>query len=948
MVVEGHMPDNNKLSLQKLPCLCSGCTVNNSKVEINENNPSGTLVTTFETGPGYTMRLSGNNAPLFKINNSELLLNESIDYEEQAITVYITILNLNDNSPTFAQTSFNFSITEDLKVDMSIGSAIEATDLDMNTLYYELSGPDPIATTYFKLSSVNKPLILVNKTLDYDKYNHIQLILTARDNQTAGVTPSHTATTTINIDIQDVDDQPPQFFPCTKTGAICINDIYKGSVNRSVQATGVLTFTPGPIYAKDGDVGIDAPIEYSIVSGNVDDIFSIDKTSGNVTMKKKAENLGTIILQVMSAQANDQRKYSIATVQIEVKDKNEYPPVFHMTNYPGKIPSLAVVGSIVIDSSGSSKPLQVTVTDDDFPDKVNPNVRYKIENSIDFRITQDGFILTNAEIASPDNKVFTVVANDISSGEEARATVTVEIIPDITTTTAATTTSSTTGTGTTTTTTPGTGTTSITTPGTGTTTTTTPGTGTTTTTTPGTGTTTSTTPGTGTTTTTTPGTGTTTTTTPGTGTTTTTTPGTGTTTSTTPGTGTTTTTTPGTGTTTTTTPGTGTTTTTTPGTGTTTTTTPGTGTTTSTTPGTGTTTSTTPGTGTTTTTTPGTGTTTSTTPGTGTTTTTTPGIGTTTSTTPGTGTTTTTTPGTGTTTTTTPGTGTTTTTTPGTGTTTTTTAGTGTTTSTTPGTGTTTTTTPGTGTTTSTTPGTGTTTTTTPGTGTTTTTTPGTASPGVLLGKRYTVTDMAALGASLGAILALSLIGLGFLIYKQYGDRIRSRIRKGPGDDFGGSEDRTQQLIDNESGDDLNPDPILETPTPTNLDYGIIDTITEVPLAAENLVLAGAVASFPARDILTDNLRTETADDESFDPDDKKEVKSILTKEFKEDAGYKSVWFREDAAPEVVVIEGAEEGEVDDEEEQEYNNQVDDGDDEDEELRSAFPIMDRKPNNFML
>ncbi|XP_031756478.1 cadherin-related family member 5 isoform X2 [Xenopus tropicalis] len=852
-------------------CMAQGCKVNNTRVEIPENNPVGYVVTTIQTDPGYSMTVS-DNIEWFEIKGTQLLLKQSLDYEtntthdvsllcerggttENNIRVYVTVLNVNDNPPVFKYSTYTFTIPEDTKVNTPIGEAIEAEDLDLDRIFYVLTGPVQEAA-FFRLTSINNPVILVNQNLDYEKFNHVQLILTARDTPTVGESPSHTATATININIEDLDNKPPQFLPCQIINGICINVGYTTKVNRSEKETGALVLQPGPLYAIDGDTGINTPIEYLVLAGNDAGIFAVDKFSGNITMTKAADTLGIIFLQIMAAQVNDGQKFATTSLTIDVVERNHHPPKFEKQNYFGTIQVQSATGTSVTDSSSPNRLLQVFAADEDFEDRMNPYITYTIQGTTDFSVSRNGFIKNDAVFNSPTKVAFTVLATDTVTREEDITNVEVEITPSVTTIVTTTTTTRTTA----------------------------HGPGTTTTTTSGTGTTTSTLPGTGTTIITTSGTGTTTTTTPGTGTTTSTTPGTGTTTSTTPGTGTTTSTTPGTGTIMSTTHGTGTTTTTSPGTGTTTSTTHGTGTTTTTSPGTGTTTSTTHGTGTTTTTSPGTGTTTSTTHGTGTTTTTSPGTGTTTSTTHGTGTTTTTSPGTGTTTS------------------------------------------------------------TTPGTGTTTSRSPGTEST-VGSGKGYSATDMAALGATLGVILALCLVGLGFLIHKQYGDQIRNRMRKSSGDDFGGSEDRTEQLIDDDDADD-DPNPGSSDVMPTSISYDTDGNISKDPLVTDYLVLGASAANLFANEN-SSNIPNAEKPEEGSDSDDKKEVKSILTKEFKEDPGYKSVWFREDASPEVVVIDGVEEGEVDDgETEEEYNQEDDDDDDDEDDLSPDFLGMNNDSNNF--
>ncbi|XP_073410500.1 cadherin-related family member 5 isoform X5 [Dendrobates tinctorius] len=838
-------------------CYSQACRSANPLPSIREDAKPGTVVTALITEPEHTAEVEVRQ---FRVNGSNLVLFEEVDYETEAIisvtlicrkgsqivlgeTFFVQIINVNDNSPIFKEASYSFQILESLQVSSTFGSPIQAEDADGDTLYYELIAEDKDTADYFRLSSVTYPLLAVNKPLDYDLHPHVRLNLTARDTEFPGDNPSFTATTSIIIDIIDADDKPPFFQPCRIIGKkVCISDGYTTSVNRSEAITQPLELIPGPLYAIDGDYGINDPISYTIISGNGNNIFDIGVANGNITMNKPVDTLGTILLQIMAYQTNDELKYSTTTVQIEVKEKNYFPPRFQKSNYAGTIPSNMEIRSFVRDSSDQTKQLHVFAVDEDFPDGLNLAVTYKIENSNDFMILRDGYILTNTVFASPGTAVFVVNATDSTSSESTTTTVTIEITNALPTTT-------TTGTNT------------------RTTASTTPGTGTTTTTTPNTRTTTSTTPGTGTTTTTTPNTRTTTSTTPGTGTTTTTTPSTGTTTSTTPGTGTTTT------------------------------------------PNTRTTTSTTPGTGTTTTTMPNTRTTTSTTPGTGTTTTTTPSTGTTKSTSPGTGTTTTTTPSTRTTT------------------------------SITPGTGTITTTTPNTRTTTSTTPGTGTTTATTPNMLTATSTTPGTGgNDGEKQDKYYTATDMAILGATLGVVLAACVVGLAFLIYKHHGNTIRSKLRRGTGNNSGGYADRQEQLINEEEyGGSI---------SSSGPEFGIDSGITEVP-SGNNLPSVAAVSTVLTTSAPTESPPLEEADGES-DSEDKK-VKSILTKDLKEDGGYKSVWFREDAAPEVMVIEGVENGEAnDDYTEDEFNNQQEDDEDDEDELNPTFSTPNNDSNNLSI
>ncbi|XP_040184556.1 cadherin-related family member 5 isoform X4 [Rana temporaria] len=721
------------LFLMPIGCSSQACEVLNKFPKIEENSPVGTLVTEILLGTGYTVNVEPRDT--FMMNGSQLQMSREVDFEvDQLVRATLTcnlnegfagiedlvveILDVNDNECKFKRDNYSFIISEALQVNSSIGNAIEAEDADQDTLYYTLSG-NVNSLAYFRLSSETNPVILVNKRLDFDDAPNVNLNLTVRDRLDPTERPIHSATASIMIDIVDVDDKPPFFMPCTAISTkICINYGYTGSVTRTEQETGPLILSPGPIYAVDGDWGIGASVEYSILNGNNDNVFNVHTTSGNITMNKAVNTLGNFILQVMAYQTDDQAKYSTTSVIIEVKEKNNFLPTFEKSIYYGMIPSDSAIGTFVLDLNDRLRTLVVFAADDDFPDKQNPSLVYTIDNSTAFRILRDGYILTDAVITTPGTIVLQVSATDSSTNEKATTLVSVEVI-------AATTTIPTTTTTTTTTKSP-----------------------------------------------------------------------------------------------------------------------------------------------------------------------TATNIGTTTTTTPGTGTTTTTTKGTGTTTTSTPGTGTT------------------------------------------TTKGTGTTTTPTPGTGTTTTTTKEFTEKAL---SSYTATDMAALGASLGAILALCLVLLGFLIHKQYGNSIKRKLGRGLGDNSGSPQNSAEQLI-NDTDDPANDFP----------DYGGFAT-TEPVSTSVTIATDAALGSAPSQSDPADNQPSEIV--ESDDSDDKK-VKSILTKELKEDAGYKAVWFREDASPEVVVIEGVEDGEADDyDNEDNFDNQQgddEDDDDDEEDLDPTFNLTDNQPENSIL
>ncbi|XP_009898324.2 cadherin-related family member 5 [Dryobates pubescens] len=429
-----------------------GCSVDNSNPSVSENNPVGHVVTTIHTEPGFTARVDPNSpdASSFAIRGSELQLARSVDYEEDtlllvslicennagesdSLQILVTILNENDNSPEFKQTNFTEVVPEDTRVNSTIiaREALSASDADLDTIYYELTTTVLGTDGYFAIKGVNNPEIYLHKALDYEKFKWTTLILYARDRPVGSTDPTNTASATINIIIEQADTKAPWFLPCTfinEEKSICISSLYAGRVNMSEMLTEPLALEPGPIYAIDPDYTINERIIYSIVGGNMENVFSIDADTGNLTMNKPATSPDSYLLQVMATQVNNIQKYSIANVEIKVINKSNHAPYFESRIYNGTAFVDLAPGSFVFQAGHPSSPLRISALDDDFPDKVNPNMEYHISNSTDFIATKDGLILTNVVLQSPGTVTLEAVGIDIVSLQRASTVIMVEVV----------------------------------------------------------------------------------------------------------------------------------------------------------------------------------------------------------------------------------------------------------------------------------------------------------------------------------------------------------------------------------------------------------------------------------------------------------------------------------------------------------------------------------------
>ncbi|XP_047236849.1 cadherin-related family member 5-like isoform X1 [Girardinichthys multiradiatus] len=180
----------------------------------------------------------------------------------------------------------------------------------------------------------------------------------------------------------------------------------------------------------------------------------------------------------------------------------------------------------------------------------------------------------------------------------------------------------------------------------------------------------------------------------------------------------------------------------------------------------------------------------------------------------------------------------------------------------------------------------------------------------------FGVTDMAALGATLGVLLFVCLLVIGVLVYRmQKGNAawkkikevsvFRSSLGQGSGDQKEGIQ-YTNEAFQKDNDD--------RSSTGSGGPEGgsITGNTTRNIYPKEEIPNSSAQQRTPSYD--------NTSDTSSDRVDDEKEVKPILTKERRVEEGYKSVWFKEDIDPnakeEVVIIpqNQSEESEEEDEE----------------------------------
>ncbi|NXF06691.1 CADH9 protein, partial [Smithornis capensis] len=256
----------------------------------------------------------------------------------------IKIHDINDNEPKFTKDMYTASIPEMSVVGTSV-IQVTATDADdanygnsAKVVYSILQGQP-----YFSVDPETGIIKTALPDMSRENREQYQVVIQAKD--MGGQMGGLSGTTTVNITLTDVNDNPPRFPQRT----------YQFSSPESAPPGTSL----GRIKANDPDVGENAEIEYSISNGDGSDMFDIvtDKNTqeGIITVKKHLdfENKVLYTLRVEATNAHPDPRFlqlgpfkDTALVKISIEDIDE-PPVFSRPWYLIEVDEDAKEGSII-------------------------------------------------------------------------------------------------------------------------------------------------------------------------------------------------------------------------------------------------------------------------------------------------------------------------------------------------------------------------------------------------------------------------------------------------------------------------------------------------------------------------------------------------------------------------------------------------------------------------
>ncbi|CAL1535045.1 unnamed protein product [Lymnaea stagnalis] len=367
--------------------------------------------------------LEGANLSLFRINDqtgvvtlasSLTSLGRSFNFIVRASDLGETPLNSSvtvsvnlsptpsTNRPRFNDTNLGLRIKENADIG-SLLTTVHATTTTNSRITYFIAGGN--VNNGFAINSETGN-ITVAGGIDFEVTNTLTLWIEARDQ---GSTQLSTFKV-LNITVEDENDNDPMFS----------SSLYNASVPEN-SGVGTQVYT---VRATDLDSGDNAQLQYFIKSGNDNNTFQLDATSGVLSTLNRVVDREKIALYNLEIQASDMgkpKRNATTTVRVSILDLNDNAPVF-VGMRSVAVPEDLPVGTLI---------MRLTTVDADIGANARANYSLIItdETSFPFAINPTTGVITNTRrLDAETQERFSFPATVTDGAFMSRTTLTIRIL----------------------------------------------------------------------------------------------------------------------------------------------------------------------------------------------------------------------------------------------------------------------------------------------------------------------------------------------------------------------------------------------------------------------------------------------------------------------------------------------------------------------------------------
>lgn len=333
---------------------------------ISEGDPFKQFSIDFNTGVIHVIQpLDFETHPAYKLN---VRATDSLTGAHSEVFVDIILEDVNDNAPVFLLKSYYANISEASVIGTSI-LQVDAKDYDTGSnqeVFFQLVEEKRRSSDYFIIDR-DTGIISTAQVLDHEEIQQHKLKVRVVD----GGVPALSGDVIVTIDVTDLNDNAPIFTQHT----------YNTSISELAPRGHFIT----QVQASDVDSSDLDKLEFSILSGNDDQNFSIDKHTGAIFISNHRRPHMQPLYN-LNVSVSDGVFRNSALVIVTVTGANLRNPTFSQLDYLVELVENSPIGTLVAEAKA---------TDDD--EGIYGQITYQIVNDFakdKFSINENGEIFT--------------------------------------------------------------------------------------------------------------------------------------------------------------------------------------------------------------------------------------------------------------------------------------------------------------------------------------------------------------------------------------------------------------------------------------------------------------------------------------------------------------------------------------------------------------------------
>ncbi|XP_051019092.1 protocadherin beta-6-like [Acomys russatus] len=236
----------------------------------------------------------------------------------------LELTDINDHSPEFPHREMLLTIPESAQPGTVFSlKAAQDPDIGSNAVQNYSVSPNLHfhVVTHSRADGRKYPELVLDRALDREEQPGLTLTLTALD----GGTPARSGTTTVRIEVVDINDNAPQF----------IQSLYEVQIPENSPLNALIVM----VSARDLDAGIYGNVAYSLFQGGgASQSFVIDEVTGEIHLIKELDFEVTQYYNVEIAATDGGGLSGKCTVAVQVLDVNDNAPELTISMVTSPIP----------------------------------------------------------------------------------------------------------------------------------------------------------------------------------------------------------------------------------------------------------------------------------------------------------------------------------------------------------------------------------------------------------------------------------------------------------------------------------------------------------------------------------------------------------------------------------------------------------------------------------